>query len=383
MAFPLILMQCESCSHFFSGFATNPETRYVANEYSYESANSDFSINHFREFAEACIGATKVPARDLSVLDIGSNDGTLLDQFRKMGVNRLVGIDPSPNMAQIAARKEILTEVAFFNLAHTSKLQSLNNGAKYDLIVSANVVNHADDPHQFVETVTEILKDDGIFVFEVPNVVDLIRFRAFETIYHEHVHYWSIESLRELLGVHDFNIFSFQVLDYMCGSVRVYASRSLPECPTLFDLVERDRVSVLRNRRELERFAEDDKAIKLKTLRHLASEKLKGRTIVGIGAATKGNTLLNYFGLTHDIVDFVTDTSIEKIGKITPGSKIPIVSDEVLKRETANTLAILLPWNLDSILRRKFSGSKFEIFTPQIAFREAPMSERQGIYGQA
>lgn len=381
--YPLIFVQCEDCFHFYSGFPTEPEVRYVANEYSYESANSKLSRRHFGEFASACMREINLPERDISVLDVGSNDGTLLERFRELGLDRLVGVDPSPNMARIAERKNIRTQVSFFSLNQAKKLCKANNDSKFEMVVSANVFNHAEDPHDFLEAVDATLAEDGIFAFEVPNVVDLVRFSAFETIYHEHVHYWSIESLQKVLEVHGFKIFSVEILDYMCGSIRVFASKSLGESAKVSEMIRNDRQTVVGNPRALERFSENVRMTKFKTMKFLATRKVEGRKIVGIGAATKGNTLLNYLGISNDIVDFVADTSTEKIGKMTPGSKIPIVSDEVLSQETENTVALILPWNLDAVLRSKFAKMNFEIVTPQVAFSDSTGLERPGIYGKA
>jgi hypothetical protein len=286
-------------------------------------------------------------------------------------------------MAKIALLKQISTHTAFFNRHEATQLKSMNASNHYSLVVSANVVNHADDAHEFIATVTDVLAPDGIFVFEVPNVVDLIRFRAFETIYHEHVHYWSLESLRMLLQAHGMKIFAAEVLDYMCGSLRVFASQEREEFTQLESRISADQAEVTHNASELARFADDVSRMKFESLSFLSGEKLRGQRIVGIGAATKGNTLLNYFGLTSDFVDFVTDTSAEKIGKLMPGSRIPIVTDERLESNPSNTTAIVLPWNLDALLRRKFAGSDLELFTPQKVFGPATTQTRRGIYGES
>ena len=383
LSFPLIFAQCQDCSHFFSGFPTDPQSRYVANEYSYESANSDVSIRHFNEFADSCLREVEQPPDSISILDIGSNDGTLLGAFRNRGAVRLIGVDPSPKMATLAAGKDLHTEVCFFSITNITQIIDANSGSKFDLIVSANVMNHADDPHDFLDAVEAALADDGLYVFEVPNVIDLVEFRAFETIYHEHVHYWSVEALQRVLKDHGFGIVRVDVLDYMCGSLRVFASKSRPESPSVSEMISKDRQAVLSNRAALDDFSRDVLMMKFQTLQFLYTEKIAGRRIVGIGAATKGNTLLNYFGLGEDVIEYITDNASEKIGKITPGSRISIVADDMLKEEPPGTLGMILPWNLAALLKEKFATSGMELFCPQITFGKEVGKERAGIYGEA
>jgi len=382
VSYPLALVKCDNCGHFFSGFPTDPDLRYVANEYSYESANSAVSIAHFAELAAACVQASGVSVENLDILDVGSNDGTLLGEFRDLGASNVVGVDPSPNMGTIAATKGISNLVSFFESEVADDLRKINRGQAFDVVVSANVVNHADDPHGFVKAVDKVIADDGIFVFEVPNVIDLIRFRGFEAIYHEHVHYWSLGALRKLLAIHGFSIFRFEFIDYMCGSIRVFASRSRAESPLVSEAILRDAAEEVAGPLALKSFAEDVVEMKYRTLAFLSQEKLNGTKIIGIGAATKGNTLLNYFGLDSDLVDFITDTAESKIGKVTPGSKIEIVHDDELLSGDAETLAIILPWNLDRPLREKFKGAKIRFLTPQVDFLSPRGKNRKGIYGE-
>lgn len=384
-AFPLVLVQCESCFHFYSAYPTDPHSRYVANDYSYESANSDLSLRHFEDFAAACKSEIQKEPSDgnFAVLDIGSNDGTLLNAFRNLGAVRLLGVDPSPNMARLAVQKDLRTEVCFFSPENVAAIIDANEGRKFELIVSANVVNHADNPHLFLEAIEQTLADDGLFVFEVPNVVDLVEFRAFETVYHEHVHYWSVETLRRLLSEHGFRICRLDVLDYMCGSIRVFASRVRFESPDVGRVISSDRRTVLGNREALENFSKDVLMTKFKTLEFLYSSRALGKRVIAIGAATKGNTLLNYYGLGPDEIEYITDKAQEKIGKFTPGSRIPIVSDDTLRGEPPGTVALILPWNLDNILRDKFSSRDFKFVTPQKDFGNSIGRERAGIYGKA
>lgn len=379
---PLLLVTCQTCGHFFSGVPTSPFMRYAANEYSYETANSRVSLNHFLEFARSTLGASNKDLEDVTVLDVGSNDGTLLESFRSLGVKQVVGVDPSPNMAELSNKKSIPTCVAFFDEACTTELRELNGGKPFSVIVSANVLNHADDSHGFMEAISQVLEADGLFVFEVPNVVDLVSLSAFETIYHEHVHYWSLKTLRLLLEMHGFTIKAFEALDYMCGSLRVYASRMFPESPAVRDHILSDKTSQLLGPENLESFARDVVEIKLRTLEMVAREKLFGTRIVGIGAATKGNTLLNYLGVDGGLIDFVTDTSASKIGKLTPGSRIPIVSDDDLSKDLVSTLALILPWNLDYPLREKFAGTELKLVTPQVEFGPTQYSDRKALYGE-
>jgi len=382
VTYPLSLVKCLFCSHFFTSAQTSPHLRYVANEYSYESANSKISVSHFSELARECILVFGEPPESLSVLDVGSNDGTLLTEFQNLGVRRVLGIDPSPNMSKLAERRGIPTVEGFFDQESLEELRQRNSEEGFSLVVSANVFNHAEDPKAFLSAVSMVLAAGGIFVFEVPNIADLLDLRAFETIYHEHVHYWSIAAISRILEKHGFSILKVEQIDYMCGSLRVFASRAREEGIGVRRAILQDASDARYSEEGLKTFAEDIVRMKLLTIRFVADEKLKGSQIVGVGAATKGNTLLNYFGWGPDTLDFVTDTATAKVGKLTPGSKILIKDDDALKTLQSNALVIILAWNLDLPLRKKFADLPVRLFTPQKEFGPKTKSERAELYGK-
>ena len=357
---PLSLGLCDSCGHVFTLYSISPEDRYQKNEYSYDSSNSQVSINHFEEFAKTVLKEIPLPLDSL-IIDIGSNVGTLLSQFKKLGYSNILGIEPSKNIANIAIELGIPTINDFFNIRSAKESNKIG---LVDVLLSSNVVNHIDNIVELLNVAKCLLKENGVFVFEVPYLLDLIQSHAFDTIYHEHVHYYGVKPLSKLLNIQGFSIFKIERLDYMCGSIRVYARTGGVNSNSISNFIDKEVNFGLYNKSTFEIFMKRIRKLKLTVNSHLSEICLFGGKVVAIGAATKGNTFLNYCRLDSDVISYITDTSSLKIGKITPGSHIVIKSDNDIGDDI--THALILPWNISSYLQSKLSHLKLKFYVPQI-----------------
>ena len=206
--YPLQLGLCENCGHVFTLFAIPPEDRYQKHDYSYDSSNSIISLKHFRNFCETVLTELSVQ-KDSIIVDIGGNVGTLLNYFKEKGFKNVLNVEPSNNISKIAVKRGIPTFNGFFNNDSCSYI-SKNFGRNVDLLLSSNVVNHADNIHELLQSAKNILSEEGVFIFEVPYLMDLIQKTSFDTIYHEHVHYYGVKPLFEILKKYGFSIFNIQ-----------------------------------------------------------------------------------------------------------------------------------------------------------------------------
>ena len=358
--YPLQLGSCRACGHVFTLYSVPAVDRYQKHEYSYDSSNSSVSIAHFKEFAQAVLGE-ETPAPGALIVDIGSNVGTLLSHFKDLGHPNVLGVEPSGNISALAVAAGIPTLNDFFD---GGVVNALREAGPVQVLLSANVLNHADDLGALLQTATEVLARDGVFVFEVPYLLDLITGTAFDTIYHEHVHYYAIKPLAAALQRHGFSIFKVDNLDYMCGSIRVYTRLSGSHSPGVNAMIAAEEASGLYELGTYQRFMERVRRVKRTVNAHLAQICADGGKIIGIGAATKGNTFLNYCRLDADTIAYIADASPLKIGKVTPGSHIPIIADQDI--DALATHALILPWNIAPMLQSKLAHLGLKFYVPQV-----------------
>lgn len=359
--YPLHLGLCQSCGHVFTLFSIPPEDRYQKQDYSYDSSNSKVSIAHFQEFAKSVLQHANAKP-DALIVDIGSNVGTLLSSFKTLGYTNVLGIEPSRNISSLAIKAGIPTLNEFFGSIAAEKVAAAGQA---EILLSSNVVNHADDLAGFLQAAKRAMRPDGMFAFEVPYLLDLVHGTAFDTIYHEHVHYYGIKPLVACLLRHGFTVDRIERLDYMCGSLRVYARLGQHIPDLVLGLIRAEEAAGLYDIATYDAFMERVRRLKFTVNAHLSAIRAEGGKIIGIGAATKGNTFLNYCRLDSDIVSYIADASPLKIGKITPGSHIPIVGDDDI--DPAVTHALILPWNIAHFLKEKLSHLNLEFYVPQVS----------------
>ena len=348
---PLIVMHCKNCNHFFTKYFISPQRRYSHNEYSYETGNSRVAVQHFQEFSWEIIKNLSL-CKTSKIIDIGGNDGTFLKQFYDSGFTNLLNVEPSENIARLSESKN---SVSAINIFYGESIYEHIIKSSVDLIITANVLNHFDNVQEFFKISEKLLKDGGHLVCEVPDVSELIARNAFDTIYHEHVNYFSVNALSKVGMENGLTMIRWDKSDYMCGSVRVYFAKNQ-------DLKAKQTLPVPLQSDSFIELSKKMKSIKMKLLKLVCDLKNEGKAVFCIGAATKGNTLLNYVGLDNDLIDFICDHTELKVGKIAPGSMIPIIHDRQIPNNSKN--AIILPSNLAEFLKPKFEHLGLRFIEP-------------------
>lgn len=355
--YPLRVLLCRSCGHAMGSFVVAPEKRYQENDYSYDSGNSKVSVEHFKEMAADVIKRVGISSEDL-VVDIGSSVGTLLEAFRAQAGANIIGVEPARNIARLAEQNNIPTICDFWSGAAA---QAIRKTGKAKAITITNAFNHIGNLDAFMRNITDVLSPDGACVIEVPYLLHLVQKRAFDTIYLEHVSYFAIKPLAPYFKKFGLVITDIMENDYMGGSIRLTVRSNGAESPSVTEYIDREETAGLYEVKTYEVLSARIRQFKFSLLKQLLDARLSGGMVIGIGAATKGNTLINYCGIDSTMLDFITDASPLKIGKYTPGSHIPILPDEAITATV--THAVILPWNIAEFLKGKL-GPRY----PQIVF---------------
>lgn len=356
--YPLDVHLCGECGMVQLGHVVDPEVMFK--NYVYVPSTSTTMIKHFSELAQYATQKANVEAKDL-VVDIGSNDGTLLRAFQNYGA-RILGVDPATNLATLANEQGVPTVNALFSRGLAESLRDEQGPAK--IISATNVVAHVNDLHDFFEGVHTLLADDGQLIMEFPYLVNLIKGTEFDTIYQEHLSYLALNPLDGLLRQHGLTLSSPRMVDVHGGSMRVYATKgnhTRDEAVAAFIASEKQQ-----GMHDPETFFRFQKAVD--TARHdltqlLYSLRFLDMSLAGYGASAKGNILLNYCRIGTETLPYIVDSIPYKQGKYTPGMHIPIFPEaELLSRQPDVTL--LLAWNFaDEIVNKQFKyrerGGKF------------------------
>lgn len=366
-AYPLKVLSCGGCGLVQLSHVVDPEILYCKN-YPYEASVTRAGQEHWDEFASSATKMLGLGGEDL-VVDFGSNVGVLLEKFASYG-SRVLGIDPAPNIVEIAHQRGIETMCGFFEPATAEAAVAKMGPAK--VITATNVFAHIDDLDAVMAAVECLLAPDGAFIIEAPSLANLVKHLEYDTIYHEHLSYLSVKPLVAFFARFGMEIFDIHEKDIHGGSIRIFVRRDGAPGPDATGAVARHldieaREGVYDIDR-LHRFA-GDVAKNRRTLQDLLwGLKSKGKRIVGVSAPAKGMTLLNYCHLGPEILDFVTEKSRLKIGKFTPGLHIPVLSDDAMMAEKPD-YALLLAWNfaeeiMGNLSEYRAAGGKFIIPIP-------------------
>jgi SAM-dependent methyltransferase len=344
--FPLKLDLCQECGHVQTQIATNPEDRYAKYEYSFISSSSALARSHWQQYA-LDITKCKPPIIDSFVLEIGSNDGYLGECLMNHNYTYL-GIDASPVMVNLANNKGIKSWYGLFNGQLVDRI--INEIAQADVIIANNVFNHIDNLEDFMVSISKVMKKDGYFIFEVPYWLQEFEQMNFGKVYHEHVSYFTIRSVKRLLSKYDLVINNIELNDYHGGTMRVSVGRD-NECTEKIKQFELKEIqSNVFDNLAYSRIYNELLDKRIKTLELLSSYKVDGIPIIGIGAAAKGNSFLNFHNLDYKMIDCITDVSPSKIGKYTPMSRIPIKTDDEFEKYT-DVVGLILTENLSEKIK--------------------------------
>jgi SAM-dependent methyltransferase len=340
-------------------------------QYAYFSSYSSSWLQHARSYADMAVRRFALKPKDSLVIEVGSNDGYLLQYFAERGI-QVLGIEPSANVAAAAQNRGIRTRVEFFGLEAADAL--LRADLQPDLLIGNNVLAHVPNINDFVAGVKRALKVSGTATFEFPHLMRLVEGNQFDTIYHEHFWYFSLTALIPVFHKNQLEIFDVEEIPTHGGSLRIYVKHeqngaSRPS-PAMVDLIAREESAGIRAIDYYRRFQTKVDRVKCDLLGFLVEQKSLGKRVVGYGAAAKGNTLLNYCGIKRDLVEFVVDLSPHKQGKYLPGSHIPVVAETGI-RESRPDYVVILPWNIREEIMNQLAyartwGARFVVAIPEL-----------------
>ncbi len=363
--YPLDLAFCPTCA--LAQITVSVDPAELFDEYAYFSSYSTTMLAHAEAIARRMIGERSLGPDSLA-MEIASNDGYLLQNYVRAGVP-VLGIDPARNVVSAARDRGVETLCGFFGEDLAEELR--DSGRRASVLHANNVLAHVPDVNGVVRGIGRVLAEDGVAVIETPYVRDLVERVEFDTIYHEHLFYYSLTALDRLFERNGLRILDVERIPIHGGSLRVFAApapTALRPTPAVAALLEEETRLGLTALGYFEGFADRVEALKGQLLTLLGQLKDQGHRIAAYGAAAKGTVLLNAFGIGTERIEFVADRSEYKQGRYMPGVHVPIVGPEALLAEMPDEV-LLLAWNLaDEILERQAEyrrrGGRFIIPAP-------------------
>lgn len=361
--FPLRLVVCRGCSLVQLSYVAPREALYQTG-YPYVSSTTESGVGHYHRMAQDVVSRFAPPAGALSV-DIGSNVGVLAEGFQNLGM-RAIGVEPAQAIAKMADARGIPTVNEFFSAQLAERL--ILDYGQASVVTGTNVIAHIDDLHDLMLGVRWLLAPGGVFVFEAPYLLDLLEKCEYDTIYHEHLSYLAVGPVRRLCEVFGLEVFDAEWVPIHGGTLRYFiaARGAYPAGESVCDFEARERALP----DLLPKFQPRVRAHRDALVDLLCDLKNQGKRIAAVSAPAKGMTLLNYCGIGADVLDFVTEKAPLKIGKFTPGSRLPVLPDAALV-ERQPDYALLLAWNFAQEIMANQDGFNgrfiIPIPTPRVA----------------
>lgn len=370
---PLAVCFCQNCALSQLSVVVHPKLLF--SNYVYHSSVS----NTFRAHCAAMAREVKAllgRESGLKGVDIASNDGCLLKEFKKEGY-QVLGVDPAANLCELAEKEGIPSLAEFWSLSTAQKVTE--RIGKVDVITATNVLAHVDDLHGFVAAVAVALSDTGVFVIEFPYLRNLLKYNQFDTMYHEHLSYFLVKPLLHLFPQHHMRIADIQEVDIHGGSLRVSvvkeANAKIPtKSKVVHSFFEREEKEGLHALQPYVHLEENSRRVRQQLIEKLHELKALGKTVAAYGASAKGNTFVNYCRLDNKDLRFIVDDTPHKQGKLYAGTRISVISREHLQAERPDYL-LILPWNFArEIMERnkeyRATGGKFIIAIPELKIVE-------------
>ncbi len=365
--FPLRAYVCGEC--FLVQLEEWEAPENIFGDYAYFSSYSDSWLQHVKSYVTRVIERFGIGANS-KVVEIASNDGYLLQYFVEADVP-VLGIEPAQNVAAVARAKGIPTRVEFFGERAARTLR--REGLRADLLIGNNVLAHVPNLNDFVKGMSLLLADAGVITMEFPHLMRLFDECQIDTIYHEHFSYFSLIAVEKIFAAHGLTLFDVEELPTHGGSLRIYAQHANkgwhPISHRVLDLRRREIDAGYANLDHYDAFEERAVETRQKLLSFLEDAKRQGKRVVGYGAPAKGNTLLNYCGITSDLIEYTVDRNPHKQGALLPGSHIPILEPERIN-VTKPDYILILPWNLKREIVSQLSfarswGAQFVVPIPE------------------
>lgn len=361
--FPLRLFWCKDCYLVQLLDIVNKE--YLFKNYFYMTSASKPIVEHFKKYAQDIHQEFLQKENSPFIVEIGSNDGSLLREFKKLDT-QILGIEPAINLSDLANQSNITTKNTFFSSEISKEIVKTRYAS---VVVANNVIAHVEDLQDLMYGIQILIGNNGIFIFEVPYLVDLIKNLEFDTIYHEHLSYFSILPLLKLVEQFGLEIFDIRKQSVHGGTLRIFVSKkgNYPINNSVKIFTDEESKLGLDEIDFYKKFSIDVKEVKKELLKILSKLKKENKSVFGYGAPAKGNVLLNYCGIDTKFIDYIIDTTPLKQGKFTPGMHIPIIAPSNLNN---GDVAFLLAWNYEfEILEKEKifmnNGGKFLIPIPR------------------
>lgn len=362
--YPLELFFCNDCTLVQLGYTVPKETMFI--DYVYLSGTTRSLEEHFKITAKTIVDKFNLNSNDL-VLDIGSNDGTFLEKFKNLGT-KVLGVDPGKKQTELANKKGIETVNDFFNEDVAEKI--LEKFGKTSLISAAGVFFHLEELHSVVKGIKKLLTDKGVFVIQATYLPSMIEKNAFDIVYHEHLVFYTLKTLQDLLSKYNLEIFDVEQISIHGGSIVVYVSHpnQYPTTSKVNDLLNYEEKNGFYKLEKYQEFSKRVEQVKNGLLEIISKLKQKNKVIYGYGAPAKGNTMLNYCGIDSKSIDILVETNDLKCGLYAPGSKIKILHENDINQ--IPDYYLILPWNfLESFLDKEKQflkdGGKFIVPIPK------------------
>ena len=350
--YPLHAFVCDDCLLVQLEEFESPE--HIFTDYAYFSSYSETWLRHAEDYVNMMIGRFGFN-KNSQIVEIASNDGYLLQYFKKNGIP-VLGIEPAANVARVAEEKGIPTLIKFFGVETANEL--VRGGKQADLLLGNNVLAHVPNLNDFVRGLKILLKPSGIITMEFPHLLQMIQQNQFDTIYHEHFSYFSLLVVQKVFSSHKLTIFDVDELPTHGGSLRIYAkhveNNKFFLSERVGNILEKEKQFGLTNISTYTNFSVCVKKVKENLCNFIRDAKKKGKRIVCYGAPAKGNTLLNYCEIGTYFVDYTVDKNPYKQGLYLPGTHIPIKAPEKI-RETKPDYLLILPWNLKDEIMSQMS----------------------------
>ena len=369
MHYPLHAMTCTACALVQLPEVALRESLFRS-DYVYFSSYSTSWLAHAKDYVSLMTSRLNLGTEDL-VVEVASNDGYLLQYFAEAGI-QVLGVEPASGVAEVAIAKGIPTIIDFFG---EEIARQLAEKTKPRLMLGNNVLAHVPNIHDFIKAFSLLIDDDGLITFEFPHLLNLLRNNQFDTIYHEHYSYLSVTALKPILESHGLKIVDVEKLSTHGGSIRIFVAKpeSIWETQDVVKTtMNEESVFDPRDSAVLTSLHERTLRTKIDLVAELVKCRKEGIRVAAYGAAAKGNTLLNYSGIDSDLIEYVVDLNPHKQGSFLPGSRIPIVSDQVLNENPPDIL-LVLPWNIIDEVKLQLNqlsgaGMKFLRAIPRLEY---------------